>query len=332
MGGFHSCALLQGGAVRCWGGAGYGRLGYGNTENIGDGPGETPASAGDVDLGGEAISVDVSSDHSCAALRDGTVRCWGRGGAKLGYGDGDVDDVGRVITPAQRGVVDVGGQVVQIAAGNDNTCALLANGAVRCWGASSGLGTKSLFSIGAYEAPGSVPPVDLGGAATQIGVGSGHACALLEDKTVRCWGRAESGKLGYGELAIVGDDETPREKGPVDVGGPVIQIAVGSEHTCALLEDRTVRCWGEADLGRLGYGNVEDIGDDETPGSLPGPVDVGGEVEFISAGGGHTCATLTSGALRCWGVGSSGALGYATNEDIGDDETRASAGDVPWLD
>lgn len=332
LGSHHSCALLQGGAVRCWGNIGRGRLGYGNTESIGDDPGEVAASGGDLDLGGEAMSLDASTEHSCAALVDGTVRCWGGGAANLGYGDGDTADVGNMITPAERGVVDVGGRAVQIAAGEHNTCALLANGDVRCWGVANGLGAPSLFPIGDDESPGSVPPLDLGGAATQIGVGDWHACALLEDKTVRCWGRGEYGELGYGDTETVGDDETPRAKGAVDVGGPVIQIAVGFDHTCALLEDRSVRCWGKAEWGRLGYGNVDNIGDDETPGSLPEGVDVGGEVEYLSAGGVHNCALLTSGALRCWGEGSTGTLGYESTDDIGDDEVPSSAGDVPWFD
>jgi hypothetical protein len=64
--------------------------------------------------------------------------------------------------------------------------------------------------------------------------------------------------------------------GPVDVGvgRTATQITAGTFHTCALLDDATVRCWGSGGSGRLGYGNPNTIGDDEAPGSV-GPVDVG---------------------------------------------------------
>jgi alpha-tubulin suppressor-like RCC1 family protein len=332
LGGAYSCALLQDGAVRCWGSNGSGQLGYGTADSVGDDPGETPATAGDVNLGGSAVHIDSSSEHSCAALVDGTVRCWGDGGAKLGYGDGDLNEVGLSQTPAERGVVDVGGRAVQVAAGGEHSCALLDDGTVRCWGPPALLGTLAELSVGGRTPPSSGPVVDLGGKAIQITAGGGHTCALLEDKTVRCWGVVGNGQLGYGDLEPVGDDETPAEKGPVDVGGPVVQISAGQYHTCAVLEGGSVRCWGRASEGQLGYGNLEDIGDDETPGSLPEPVDVGGEVSYVSAGGSHTCAVLMNGAIRCWGSNQLGALGYADADDIGDNESPASAGDVPWLD
>ena len=329
-----SCALLEDGTVRCWGSGGNGQLGYGDTNDVSDDIGETPAGAGPVPLGGDVVHIDSSVDHSCAALEDGTVRCWGAGGAKLGYGDGDTGEVGAEQTPAQRGVVDVGGRAIQVAVGGDHSCALLEGGDVRCWGAPTMIANgEAFFPIGDNEAPSTTPITPLGGRATHITAGDLHTCALLEDMTVRCWGVHSSGQLGYGDEETVGDNETPAERGAVDVGGDVLQISAGDRHTCAVLTDRTVRCWGQGTSGRLGYGNTDHIGDNETPGSLPDPVDVGGDVEFIAAGGHHTCAFLTTGALRCWGLNSEAALGYdiPTTENIGDDEHPASAGDVPWL-
>jgi alpha-tubulin suppressor-like RCC1 family protein len=103
-------------------------------------------------------------------------------------------------------------------------------------------------------------------------------------------------------------------------------------HTCALLEGGAARCWGKAFVGELGYGNMDDIGDDETPASV-GDVDVGGNVVQIDAGYEHTCALLDDAAIRCWGEASFGKLGYADPDtyNIGDNETPASAGDVPYL-
>jgi len=66
----------------------------------------------------------------------------------------------------------------------------------------------------------------------------------------------------------LGDDETPMDFGPVDIGGaPAIQIAAGRYHVCALLADSALRCWGFNATGQLGYGNTDNIGDDETPAS-----------------------------------------------------------------
>jgi len=79
----------------------------------------------------------------------------------------------------------------------------------------------------------------------------------------------------------------------------------------------------------LGYGNTDDIGDDETPASV-GDVDVGGAVQQVSTGTYHTCALLVAGTVGCWGMGSFGRLGYGNTDDV-DDETPASVGDVPIL-
>ena len=83
----------------------------------------------------------------------------------------------------------------------------------------------------------------------QIAAGSSHTCALLDDGQVRCWGANYHGQLGYGNTDAIGDDEKPVDAGDVEIadsgsGVKVIQIAAGSRHTCALLDDGRVRCWG----------------------------------------------------------------------------------------
>ncbi len=112
------------------------------------------------------------------------------------------------------------------------------------------------------------------------------------------------GELGYGNTNDIGDNETPASAGDVDVGGTVVQIVAADLHTCVLLDTGKVRCWGSgfADHGELGYGNTDDIGDDETPASA-GDVDMGGSVQHIAGGHLHSCALLTTGAVRCWGYG-----------------------------
>jgi hypothetical protein len=96
-------------------------------------------------------------------------------------------------------------------------------------------------------------------------LGSAHTCALLDDRTVKCWGRNGYGRLGYGDTRDRGDDagETGDALSAVALGAgrTAVSIVAGSAHTCALLDDRTVKCWGRNGYGRLGYGDTRDRGD-----------------------------------------------------------------------
>ena len=316
----HTCALLDTGVVRCWGFGGQGRLGYGNSDTIGDN--ETPASAGDVDVGGTVAKIAAGESYTCAVLVTDTVRCWGSGGfSNLGYAT--TTDIGDDETPASVGDVEVGGKVAQIALGTFHTCALLSAGSVRCWGA-GGLGRLGYGNTTSILDAALALDVNVGGTVTQITAGKSHTCALLDTGAVRCWGYGKGGRVGYATTTDIGDDETPATAGDVDVGGMVSQITAGQDHTCALLDTGAVRCWGLGANGRLGYGNIDDIGDDETPASA-GDVDVGGTVVQIAAGTSHTCALLDTGAVRCWGAGGNGRLGYGNSTSILD---AASAVDV----
>ena len=271
----HTCALLNTGKVRCWGYGEYGQLGYGNENDIGDDNGETPASAGDVNVGGTVTQISAGYFHTCALLNTGKVRCWGRCDyGQLGYGN--ENDIGDDETPADAGDVNVGGTVVQVNGGYYHTCALLNTGKVRCWGSGSigQLGYGNETDIGDNETPADAGDVNVGGTVTQISAGAWHTCALLNTGKVRCWGRCDYGQLGYVNQLRIGDDEDPASAGDVNVGGTVVQISAGYLHTCALLNTGKVRCWGAGEYGRLGYGNADDIGDDETPASA-GDVNIG---------------------------------------------------------
>ncbi len=338
----HTCVIVEGGDVLCWGNNEFGQLGYGHTEVIGDD--ETPASAGVVDLGGSAKEIAAGKHHTCALLLDGTVRCWGNNAfGQLGYAH--TDTIGDNETPAERGeVVDVGGSVKQIAVGGFHTCALLESGAVRCWGeATSGrLGYGNTDLIGDNENPSAAGDVPVGGAVSFIGCGDLHTCALLESGAVRCWGRGHKaeteiggfGQLGYGELENVGDkpDNTPELKGDVMLGGSTALLAVGGNHNCAVLDSGTTRCWGRGDgrdgHGQLGTQTIENIGDNETPLEADLPAIIGGTPQAIYAGEIHSCAKLSSSDIRCWGFGGFGQLGYGNADNIGDDEPPAQAGPI----
>ena len=332
---YHTCAVLTDAGVRCWGFSGDGQAGYGNTNSIGDD--EPPASVGPVNLGaGRTVRALAAGDyHTCAVLDDGGVRCWGFAfEGQLGYGNRN--QIGDTETPASVGTVEIGGTATAIAAGNRHTCALLVGGIVRCWGLGEAgqLGNGATAAIGDTETPASVNPVDFGSGHTAkaITAGGGHSCAILEDDTVRCWGYNTNGQLGYGNTAAV---LSPSTVGPVNLadGRTAKAISAGDTHTCAILDDNSVRCWGLNDVGQLGTGNTTSIGDNEPPGAVA-PVDLGGPAAAISAGGnqllseGHTCAVLVNGSARCWGAGVFGKLGYAAVAKIGDNESPGSVGPV----
>jgi cysteine-rich repeat protein len=279
------------------------------------------------------IATGTFVERTCVRTRTGAVRCWGRNsGGQLGYGN--QVDVGDDEVPADVGSIELGGSAVQLAGSSTHTCALLDDGAVRCWGGGNRLGYGNTENIGDDEVPADAGDLDLGGDAVQITAGPSHTCALLENAAVRCWGLADGGALGHGDLEPIGDDETPATAGDIDVGGdsPVVELAAGNGHTCARLESGAVRCWGFNSHGQLGLGHTDAIGDDELPSSAADVVVVdpeeGDEVVEISANLYLTCARLASGNARCWGYSENGECGHSSTENIGDDETPASWGDI----
>src|SRR5690606_17103178 len=88
-----------------------------------------------------------------------------------------------------------------------------------------------------------------------------------------------------------------------------------AEHTCALLDTGKVRCWGNGQNGKLGYGSTNHIGDDELPGSA-GDLDIDEEVLQVGAGLRHTCVLLAGGAVKCWGDATYGSLGYGNTDQV----------------
>ncbi|MGD9695735.1 MAG: hypothetical protein AB7V42_08755 [Thermoleophilia bacterium] len=317
----HTCAILGDRTLRCWGMGLSGRLGYGDGSDV-----LSPASAGPVNLGGRgALAVAAGDFHTCAILDDGTVHCWGYGpNGRLGYGAGDANVYSAAAAPA----LDLGGRrATAITAGASHTCAILDDGSVRCWGNGNDgrLGYGNTRTIGDDETTAGLPAVDLGGhRAVAISAGEWDTCAILDDGTVRCWGFNGNGQLGYGTTASIGDDETPNQAGPVPLPRPARAIAAGTAHTCAVLDDGTVRCWGYGADGRLGYGNLADI---PNAASAP-PVSLGRPAVGVSASEAHTCAVLDDGAVRCWGYGGNGRLGYGNTALVGDDEVPTAVAPV----
>jgi alpha-tubulin suppressor-like RCC1 family protein len=195
-------------------------LGYPDIEeHIGDD--ESPASAGDVVIGGEVVAIQAYYHANCALLANGEVTCWGDGSQILGYGDstsyGDVDN------PSAAPSVSLGGVATTL--GGGPRCVIMSNGDVRCWGPNDygQLGLGHTDALGDDELPHKAPSVDLGGKVVRLasggvtGLGHTHQCALLENRDVRCWGNNESGQLGLAHQENAGDNELPRDEPTVRV-------------------------------------------------------------------------------------------------------------------
>lgn len=150
-----------------------------------------------------------------------------------------------------------------------------------------------------------------------IAAGHEHTCALIDGGRLRCWGRGEFGQLGYGNTDIVGDDELPSDVGDVELPSPVVQLSLGGQHSCAILQDGGLRCWGLNDRGQLGYGNFNNFGDDESLASLPA-ISVPPAID-VQLGHRHTCARVGAGEVRCWGFDDEGQLGYGASFAIEDE-------------
>jgi alpha-tubulin suppressor-like RCC1 family protein len=267
-GGDHTCAVLTSGALRCWGLNTSGQLGRGNTANIGDN--ETVFSAGNVDLGADVIVKDLAlgGAHTCALLTTGAVRCWGLNtSGQLGYGSnanlGDNEPINNLPN------VSLTGTVRKLVAGELHTCALTFAGTLRCWGQNfhgqlgqsnpgfNGIGSpfgNVNWGDSATELPSNLTSdINTGSLVTDVTAGDSHTCALSSDGQLRCWGRGDSGQLGYGNSNSL---LTPPPVGVNLDGVTAYRISAGAGHTCALRSNGTARCWGFGGDGRLGRGST----------------------------------------------------------------------------
>jgi alpha-tubulin suppressor-like RCC1 family protein len=320
-GGSHTCALLEGGEVKCWGAGGSGQLGRDAAEDIG-GEAGSMASLRAIQLGKKALQLSAGRDHVCALLDGGEVKCWGSGwNGQLGQ-DFQEEIGGKPGDMAKLRPVPLGKMALQVGVGSVHTCALLEGGEVKCWGfgTSGQLGQDSMESIGAKSGDmAMLSSVPLGKRAVQVRGGTSNTCALLEGGEVKCWGRGESGQLGQDSMGNVGGEKGDMAKlRPVQIGKKVKELSVGREHVCALLDGDEARCWGNGSYGQLGQDSKENIGYKSGDMSKLGAIHLGKKVVKLSAGDLHTCALLEDGEVKCWGYGSAGQLGQDSKEDIGD--------------
>ncbi len=297
-GGNHTCALTINGGVKCWGNNDYGQLGDG-TQALNSSPVDV------VGLGSGVVAITAGAWHTCALTSSGGVKCWGD--AVFGeLGDGTSGFGQYSSTPVD--VTGLTSGIAAVVAGGTHTCAITTAGALKCWGDnySGQLGNGS-------AGPGqiSATPVNVGGLGSvnvaAVAVGGAHTCALMGDTAVKCWGSNGYGQLGNGSGGFGQQSATPVNVSSLGLG--TVAIVAGDNHTCALANSGTVKCWGRNDAGQVGNGTNTDS---KTPVSVV--TSVGGpalnNVIVLTAGSSHTCASTSGTAgVKCWGDNSTGQLG-----------------------
>jgi alpha-tubulin suppressor-like RCC1 family protein len=287
-GGAHTCALTMAGGVKCWGYNGYGQLGDGTATN-------RPTPVDVTGLSSNVTAMSAGSNHTCALMTGGGVKCWGLNGfGQLGNGS-------MMNSPTPVDVAGLTAGVAAVSAGQlSHSCALTTGGGVKCWGANSN------GQLGDDSTAQSSTPVDVSGLANgvaAISTGAMHTCALTTGGGAKCWGDNAFGQLG--------DGTTDDRDTPVDVSGltsGVAAVSNGYYHTCALTPGGGAMCWGDNTQGQLGNSSVG--GQSETPAAVSG---LTSGVGSIAAGSVYdTCALSTAGIVSCWGGNAVGQLGIGT--------------------
>jgi alpha-tubulin suppressor-like RCC1 family protein len=170
--------------------------------------------------------------------------------------------------------------ITSIVAGASRTCALRTNGTSYCWGDNSD-GGLGIALVGA-DPPRKATEWGLfvwNAAAWTISAGALHMCATFSNNDLRCWGINDKGQLGLADTLTLGDDESVDVVAPINLGlgrdgfaNYATATAAGTRHTCALLGDGGVCCWGANESGQLGLGRVSKAPVDYiggTPTSIP---------------------------------------------------------------
>jgi len=317
----HTCVILDNHSIACWGYGGYGQLGNGGNSQK-----NVPTLSSNFSLNNIPIALSSGADHTCAINYDGLVSCWGQNTRGR---------LGSVIsTPAYVSTPTDGfgnnRKAVAISSGSLHTCAVLDDGNASCWGAGDygQLGssdsldrstpTDTLLHNSSPRFAFSELDVNLDGVIDMfyrhrsldfreetISSGTDHTCAIMNNGSVSCWGRGYNGLIGNGQTS---DRNIPTLTSSLGTGRTAVAIATGSAHTCAILDNGSVTCWGYGGNGQLGNGNT----DDKLVPTLTSSLGIGRSAISISAYQAHTCVILDNGSVACWGNGGPhlGVAGY----------------------
>ena len=292
----HACVAMQTSEIECWGQGNFGNLGDGSTA-------DRAIPTVTIGMNNQPVySVSAGTSTGCAITAFGglNVSCWGEDA-------GDGSPVSTVHTSAVAVTGLPAGGVSQVSAAFGGCAVTLLGGlgtGADCWGDNS---KGELGNNTTTDATSAVKVKKLS-AVQAVTTSDWHACALAHQGEVLCWGYNSNGQLG--------DGTTTDRHTPVPVTGlpaKAAQVEAGGRHTCALLIDGTVWCWGKGGNGELGNGSTSDSSVPVEVTGLPptAQIAIGG----TQISGNSSCALTVAGGVFCWGWNASGQLGDGNTTD-----------------
>lgn len=290
-----SCAISDGKAY-CWGSDASGQIGNGATT----GNQLLPTRVDGVLTGKTVTDISIGLAYVCA-VADGKAYCWGDN--QYGQlGDSTTTNRDAPVAVNDSGVL-AGKTVTNIAAGHGHACAV-ADGLAYCWGG-GGNGRLGRGSTSSSSVPVAVSTSGAlnGKTVVQVGLGSGHSCALTADGIVACWGAGVNGQMGNGTT-------TTNNTSPVAItvnaylsGKTITWLGVGNGVSCVIASSLPF-CWGYGTNGQMGNGGTTDS-TEATPPTMSGVLN-GKSFVRIAVGAGRTCTFDTAGLAYCWGAARNG--------------------------
>ena len=283
----YACALLDTADVYCWGGNSYGRLG------IGAAAGDYVPTILDLGIGRTATEISVGNTHGCALLDNNYVSCWGDGrDGRIGNGN---NAAVQQRSPLNSTIIPDGLNVTSISTGHEHVCAILNDNSALCWGP----GTIGSTSGKRYYFGNQIP--------ISIKSGNGFSCVILDNYSVNCWGENQYGTLGINSTT---DKSTPQYV-DLGLGRTAKSISTHYNHICAILDDNSLKCWGQNEFS--GYGGFLGLGHTNSPILVPTSVNIppGRILKSVKMGIYHTCVLFADASIECFGSNQRSQLGFS---------------------
>ena len=291
----HTCAVLDNYDMKCWGSGSGGKLGTGSSSTSLLPTLVTFNTPYSMDF----AKVSVNDRNTCAVLTNGSAACWGDGNNNLFPSGNTV-----AMHPELIDSFGQAGNATQISVGYNFACVLLDTGNVSCWG-NNDYGQIGDGTTTDRSSPTAINSLNLNSSAISVGAGSHHACTLLSNGSVLCWGQGSSGKLGSGSTQNI---PNPTFVSDFGLNRTAIDLSVSQSGACVVLNDSTISCWGNNAQGRLGDGSFTDS---TTPVNLQNFTH-GLKVKRVFTTSESTCAMFDDASMRCWGQNVLGQLGDGT--------------------